>query len=162
MAVIELHEADLRAVTACVERFGAELVTVPPGAKIPGTFWGEPEAGLGGRSLFARRDTPLHSLLHELAHFVCMTAERRRGLWRNAGGDADEECAVCYLQVLLASALPGVGRERALGDMDAWGYSFREGSALAWWNGDARFAREWLLDRGIIDRKGNVTGALRR
>jgi hypothetical protein len=161
MSVIELHEVDPRAVKACLERFGAELVVVKPGARITATFWGEPEAGLAGHRLYARRDTPVHSLLHELAHFVCMTAERRRGLWRHAGGDADEECAVCYLQVLLADALPGVGRARALRDMDAWGYSFREGSACAWWNGDASSARQWLRGRGLVDADGRVAWKLR-
>ena len=161
MSVIELRDLDLRAVTACVARFGAELVHVPEGAAIPGTFWGEPEAGLKERCVYVRPDTPVHSLLHELGHFICMTEARRERLWRNAGGDADEECAVCALQVLLADELPGVGRDRLLRDMDAWGYSFREGSAAAWWDGDARFARNWLLENGLIDADCRVTGAVR-
>ena len=48
---------------------------------------------------------------------------------RDAGGDDAEENAVCYLQILWADALPGFGRERMFLDMDAWGYTFRLGSA---------------------------------
>ena len=68
-------------------------------------------------------------LLHEACHYICMAPERRAGFDRDAGGDDLEESAVCYLQVLLADELPGVGRERLCADMDAWGYSFRLGNA---------------------------------
>jgi hypothetical protein len=146
-----LAELDAEAIADCVGRYGAALIRLPPRAAIPGTYWGEPEAGLVGDRVFARPDTPAHSLLHELGHYVCMSAARRARLDRDAGGDDDEECAVCYLQLLLADVLPGFGRGRALADMDAWGYSFREGSAAAWFVGDARFARAWLRSRGLID-----------
>ena len=66
-----------------------------------------------------------------------MDAGRRRGLDTDAGGDYDEENAVCYLQILLADELPGFGRARMMADMDAWGYSFRLGSAQAWFERDA-------------------------
>jgi hypothetical protein len=36
-------------------------------------------------------------------------------------------------------------------DMDAWGYSFRLGSARAWFERDAEDARDWLIARGLID-----------
>jgi hypothetical protein len=156
-----LAELDEAAVAACVARYGAELVRIPDRAPIPGTYWGEPEAGLVGQRVFAREDTPVHSLLHELAHYVCMTPARRARLDRDAGGDDEEECGVCYLQVLLADSLPGFGRAKALADMDAWGYSFREGGAAAWFAGDGRFARDWLAARGLIDETGGVTWRLR-
>jgi hypothetical protein len=108
-----------------------------------------------------RPDTPVHSLLHELAHFVCMSAERRARLDRDAGSDDAEECAVCYLQLLLADVLEGFGRGKSLRDMDAWGYSFREGSAENWFRGDGRFAGAWLLERGLIDEQGQPTWRLR-
>ena len=117
---------------------------VAPQEMIPGSYWGESEAGLQGNRLFARLDTPLHSVLHEASHYVCMTPERRTGLDRDAGGDDPEESAVCYLQILLADQLPGVGRDRLCADMDAWGYSFRLGSARAWFESDADDARIWL------------------
>jgi hypothetical protein len=156
-----LSDLDASAAAECVARYGAKLVLVPAGASIPGTYWGEPEAGLVGQSIHVRADTPAHSLLHELAHFVCMSADRRMRLDRDAGGDDDEECGVCYLQVLLADTLAGFGRTKALADMDAWGYSFREGTATAWFEGDGRFAREWLTRRGLIDAAGRVTWRLR-
>jgi hypothetical protein len=79
-----------------------------------------------------------------------MDASRRAGLHTDAGGDDIEECAVCYLQVLLADRLPGVGQARLLQDMDAWGYSFRLGSAAAWFETDADDARAWLRGRGLL------------
>jgi hypothetical protein len=128
-------------------RVGIEVVEVAPGAEIPGSHWGAPEAGIGPERLFVRSDTPVHSALHEGAHLVCMGAERRRVAATDAGGDDLEEGAVCFLQVLMADALPGVGRERLMRDMDAWGYSFRLGSTRAWLEEDAEDAREWLEER---------------
>ena len=90
-----------------------------------------------------------------------MTPERRVGLDRDAGGDDDEEHAVCYLQVLLADRVPGFGRERAFLDMDEWGYSFRLGSTRAWFEQDAQAAREWLRARRIVDPRDSLTGSLR-
>ena len=139
-------------VAALLRRYGVELVCRAPDDSLPGSYWGESEAGLRGSSLYVRPDTPLHSLLHELSHYVCMDDARRAALATDAGGDDDEEGAVCYLQVLLARALRGFGAERCLRDMDAWGYSFREGSARAWFEvGDGAHARAWLLAHGLID-----------
>src|SRR5260370_38112475 len=90
-----------------------------------------------------------------------MTPERRAGLDRDAGGTDLEESAVCYLQVLLADELPGVGRARLLCDMDAWGYSFRLGSTRAWFEGDAADARAGLRRHALVDAADRPTGALR-
>ena len=144
-----------------LDRYGLELHLVAPDEIIPGSYWGEREAGLLGAKIFARLDTPLHSVLHESAHFVCMTPERRAGLDTDAGGDDAEESAVCYLQLALADALPNVGREPLCRDMDEWGYSFRLGSAAAWFATDAEDARAWLIRRGLLDPKGNLTYACR-
>jgi hypothetical protein len=152
------HEAAARALLG---RYGLALCMVPGDAAIPGSWFGEREAGLQGAVLYARPDTPLHSVLHEACHFVCMPAERRAALDTDAGGDYDEENGVCYLQVLLADALPGFGRARMFSDMDAWGYTFRLGSARAWFEGDAEDARAWLLERGLIDGAERPTWALR-
>src|SRR4029078_7238462 len=105
-------------------RSGVELVCRAPDDSLPGSYWGESEAGLRGSSLYVRPDTPLHSLLHELSHYVCMAPGRRAALDRDAGGDDAEECAVCYLQILLAGELP-MGRDRMLADLDARGHTFR-------------------------------------
>ena len=128
---------------------------------IPGSFWQPPEAGLVGNALYIRDDTPAHSALHEACHYACLDAGRRAGLDTDAGGDYDEENAVCYLQILLADELPGFGRARMMADMDAWGYSFRLGSARSWFEEDAADARSWLQRHGLIDATGRPTFALR-
>jgi hypothetical protein len=159
--MLRLAGSDHIAVARLLHGYGLELRLVEPGADIPGSYWGESEAGLQGSTLLARVDTPLHSILHEAAHFICMNPERRVGLDRDAGGDDTEEHAVCYLQVLLADGLRGFGRERAWRDMDEWGYSFRLGSTRAWFEQDAQQARDWLCAHGIIDATGALTGRLR-
>jgi hypothetical protein len=145
-----------------LERYGLDLVLVAPEQVIPGSYWGEREAGLIGAKIYARLDTPLHSVLHETAHFACMTPERRAGLDTDAGGDDAEESAVCYLQILMAESLPYAGAERMCRDMDEWGYSFRLGSAAQWFAEDAEDARRWLEQHGLIDAAGRVTHTLRQ
>ena len=144
-----------------LQAYELELCLVAPEQVIPGSFWGEREAGLIGSRLYARLDTPVHSVLHEGAHFICMTPERRAGLDRDAGGDDAEESAVCYLQIALADSLPGVGRERMCRDMDEWGYSFRLGSAATWFAEDADDARDWLIRHRLLDSQGRATYACR-
>src|SRR5580704_7126417 len=161
MSVLLLATADRMAVTVLLARYGLDLTLTAPEEVIPGSYWGETEAGLKGNRLYARLDTPLHSILHETSHYICMTPERRVGLDRDAGGDDLEESAVCYLQVLLADRLEGVGRERLFADMDAWGYSFRLGSARAWFEADADDARAWLERQGITSHDGRLTGTPR-
>lgn len=147
--------------SALFSRYGISIAFVSPDTDIPGSFWGESEAGLVGSRLYLRTDTPLHSALHEGAHYVCMTAERRAGLHTDAGGDTDEENAVCYLQIEWAAVLPNVGRHKICLDMDGWGYSFRLGSATAWFEQDAADARQWLVDHGVLDARGELTYACR-
>ncbi len=160
-SVLTCGEAGLPQLRALLDRFGLELIEVEPGAEIPGSFWGDSEAGLIGTQVYARQDTPVHSLFHEACHTVCATPERRAALHTEAGGDDAEENAVCYLQILLAQKVPTFGRDRALLDMDAWGYSFRLGSARAWFENDAEDDRRWLVDRGLIDVKSRITYRLR-
>lgn len=159
--MMRLATADRVAVTRLLLSYGLAARLVADGAAIPGLFWGDSEAGLRGNTLFMRLDTPLHSVLHEAAHYVCMTPERRVGLDRDAGGDDAEETAVCYLQLLMADHLPGIGRDKLFADMDRWGYSFRLGAAAAWFAQDAADARAWLCGHGIIDEAGRLTGRLR-
>ena len=144
-----------------LERYGLDLVLVAPEQVIPGSYWGEREAGLIGAKIYARLDTPLHSVLHETAHFACMAPERRAGLHTDAGGDDAEESAVCYLQILMAESLPNAGAARMCRDMDEWGYSFRLGSAARWFAEDAEDARRWLERHGLIDAAGRITHTLR-
>ncbi len=144
-----------------LDRYGLALTLVAPDEVIPGSFWGEREAGLIGSKIYVRLDTPLHSVLHEGAHFICMAPERRCGLDTNAGGDDAEESAVCYLQIVLAGVLPNVGRERMCRDMDEWGYTFRLGGAATWFAEDAEDARRWLIHRKLIDEREYATYACR-
>ena len=159
--MLHLNRVDRVAVALLLSRYGLALTLIAPEEVIPGSYWGDSEAGLKGDRLYARMDTPVHSVLHEASHYICMSPERRSGLDRDAGGDDAEESAVCYLQVLLADELPGVGRERLACDMDEWGYSFRLGNTRTWFTGDADDARAWLVEHGVIDSDSRLTGRLR-
>ncbi len=156
--VATLGDIGWAAPTALLARFGLELVEVEPGEAIPGSYWGEREAGIIGSRVFARADTPVHSLLHEAGHLMVMAPSLRAGVHTDAGDTQRDEDAVCYLQLLLAEKLPGFGRERAFADMDAWGYTFRLGSAKAWFENDAEDAREYLHSRphmaGLLPASG--------
>lgn len=162
MTVLLVAEAGLHHLAVLLARRRLQVIPVASGEPIPGSYWGEPEAGLIGNQLFVRPDTPVHSALHEAAHFICMGPERQAVLHRDAGGDCAEEDAVCYLQVLLADELgaylggqagaPALDRARMFADMDDWGYTFRLGSARAWFEQDADTARQWLEARGLVPR----------
>jgi hypothetical protein len=132
-------------------RFGLVIGWIPDGAAITASFWGAPEAGIVGRQIYLRADTPVHSMLHEACHIICMSTERREQLDRDAGGDDLEESAVCYLQIVLADWLADVGQGRLMRDMDAWGYSFRLGSTERWFGEDAGDARSWLETHGLLN-----------
>ncbi len=162
LSVLLIGDSGVPAVARLMGRYGLALHSVASGAPIPGSFWGAPEAGLVGDGLYVRSDTPVHSALHEACHYICMDDARRRSLHTDAGGTAMEENGVCYLQILLAEHLPGMGRERMFADMDAWGYSFRLGSARAWFENDAEDAQEWLRRHGLIDDDDRPTWNLRR
>ncbi len=107
--MLRLATMDRVELALVLHHYGLTLTLIAPHEEIPGSFWGDSEAGLKGDTLYARLDTPVHSVLHEASHYVCMTPERRAGLERDAGGDDPEESAVCYLQILLADALPEWG-----------------------------------------------------
>lgn len=157
---MRVADCDLTILAGLLQRYQLHLQLSAAGENIPGSYWGESEAGLVGNRLYARADTPVHSVLHEACHFICMDARRRTQLNRDAGGDDAEENAVCYLQIMLADELPAIARDRMMRDMDSWGYTFRLGSARAWFEQDASDAREWLIERGLLDATG-VTWRLR-
>jgi hypothetical protein len=159
--VLLVNAIDRLALQVLLDRYGLDFRLVAACEIIPGSYWGEREAGLMGSRIFARLDTPVHSVLHEAAHFICMTPERRAGLDTDAGGDHAEENAVCYLQIILAQSLPNVGRERMCRDMDEWGYTFRLGSAAQWFDQDAEDARDWLMRHGVLDAQSRPTYACR-
>jgi len=130
--------------------YGIEIEHVPDNQPIPGSFFGEREAGLIRNKLLLRYDTPIHSALHEACHYICMDPQRRANLDTDAEGDYDEENGVCYLQIVLADYLSDMGRARMMTDMDSWGYTFRLGSAKAWFEHDAEDAQQWLIKHNII------------
>lgn len=160
-SVLRLAATDRTELSALLARFGLKLVLCAPQEPIPGSYWGDDEAGLRGDCLYARADSPLHSILHETCHYICMSAVRRRQLDTNAGSDEAEENAVCYLQILLAGHLSGMGRARMFADMDAWGYSFRLGSSRGWFEQDATDALQWLLAQQLVDQHSNPRWRLR-
>lgn len=110
--------------------------------------------------MHARADTPVHSLLHEACHLICAAPERRATIHTDGGSDRQfEEDATCYLQIVLGDALEGVGGERV---MRTWmlGYTFRPGSARAWFEHDAGDARDWLQQRGLLPLQSHAAPSL--
>jgi len=160
--VLRLADVELATLTGLLGKYGLVLRTVTKGDEIPGSFWGDEEAGLIDNEILARADTPMHSILHETCHYVCLDQARREGLHTDAGGDYDEENAVCYLQILLADQIGQFGRQRMFEDMDCWRYTFRLGSAQAWFKRDANDALAWLSQRGLIDKQQQPRWTLRK
>lgn len=148
-AVLRLADTGFAAPAALLAHYGLALQRVAAGVSIPGSYWGDDEAGIIGTTVYARDDTPVHSLLHEACHLLVLPPDRRPHVHTDATDSVEEEDATCYLQILLADALPGVGRNRLMADMDAWGYSFRLGSTRAWFEQDAAEALAFLRARGL-------------
>lgn len=150
-AVVRVGDIRLNEAAGLLARHGLRLHRVADGAAIPGSYWGEPEAGIIGCDVYVRDDTPVHSLLHEACHLIVLPADRRAAVHTDATDSVEEEDATCYLQIVLAGQLPGVGSDRLMADMDTWGYTYRLGSTRAWFEQDAENAREWLLARGLLE-----------
>jgi hypothetical protein len=148
--VLTLADIAIADAQRLLARHGLVLVQVDPAATIPASYWGDPEAGVIANTVYVRADTPVHSLLHEACHLIVAAPERRAAIHTNASDSQAEENATCYLQILFGDDLPGVGRTRVMRDMDEWGYTFRLGSACAWFEHDAEDARAWLAQRGLL------------
>jgi len=149
--VLRVRDIDMQPLRQFLAEQNLTLTTVADSTDIPGSHWGDDEAGLIGGTLYARADTPVHSVLHEACHYFLMDTKRREALHTNAGGTAVEENAVCYLQIRLADRFAAIGSQRMCEDMDRWGYSFRLGSASAWFNSDAEDAVLFLRDGDFWD-----------
>ena len=160
-SVLTVADVSFSELEELLTSYGMKLKLLSASEIIPGSYWGEREAGLIGDIVYVRADTPVHSLLHEACHFICMDQQRRDELERDAGGDYDEENAVCYLQIVLADTLSELSRERMFRDMDAWGYTFRLGSAQAWFEQDADDARAWLQRHAILNSDQTPSGKRR-
>lgn len=160
ISVVRMASANKTAVKQLLGRYQMQLVMTDAN-DIPGSFWGDEEAGLLGNQVVVRTDTPIHSLFHEACHFICMDDQRRQNLHTNAGGDYAEEDAVCFLQIVLADYLTGYSQQQMMSDMDAWGYSFRLGSTARWFYEDAQDAKSWLCTHDIITSDMDPTFKLR-
>jgi len=152
--VLRISDIDHSAIKSLLTHYGLSMVQVADGETIPGSYWGEEEAGIIGHTVYVRSDTPVHSLLHEAGHLIVLPPERRAETHTDATDSIAEEDAVCYLQIVLGGTLPGVGRERVMTDMDAWGYTFRLDSARAWFEQDAENAKDWLVEHGLLTSSG--------
>lgn len=148
--VMRVGEIGFQAPATLLFRYALQLQRVAPGEPIPGSFWGDEEAGIIGNTVYARDDTPVHSLLHEAGHLIVLPPEKRVDVHTDATDSIEEEDATCYLQIVLADQLPGVGRDRLMADMDAWGYSFRLGSTRKWFEQDAAEALAFLQQRRLL------------
>ena len=70
--VLRFNDCHQPALTKLIQALGLQLELVDTDAEIPGSFWGDEEAGLIKDTLYVRPDTPVHSALHEACHAVCM------------------------------------------------------------------------------------------
>lgn len=161
-SILKVIDCSINDIKKLLKKYHLKLHLLENNQNISGSFWGDSEAGLIANSIYVREDTPIHSLLHESCHYICMDEIRRRNLDTNAEGGYDEENAVCYLQILLANDLTGVTSERMMQDMDSWGYSFRLGSAKAWFENDAEDALTWLQDKQLLNSNDRPNYNLRK
>ena len=162
MSVLSCEEIKLAELAMLLDKFSIQLHLIAEPEKIPGSWFGDPEAGIINNNLYVRNDTPVHSALHESCHYICMPPDRRKNLHTNAGGDYDEENAVCYLSILLSEYINSFGQIRMFNDMDEWGYTFRLGSSKAWFEEDAADAFDWLVKHKIIDNNKNILWNIRQ
>lgn len=161
MSVLCCGEINITTLKNLLDKYSIELHQVDDAEKIPGSWFGEPEAGIIDNKLFIRNDTPVHSALHESCHYICMSPDRRSKLHTNAGGDYDEENGVCYLSIILSDFIDDFGHQRMFSDMDEWGYTFRLGSSQAWFEEDADDANKWLIKYNLINDDSQPTWSVR-
>lgn len=154
--VVRLSDINMEHARQLLGCFSLQLCEIADGVSIPGSYWGECEAGIIGSMVYVRQDTPVHSMLHEACHLIVLPDERRSAVHTDATDSIAEEDATCYLQLLLADHVSGFGFARACQDMDTWGYTFRLGSARAWFENDAEDARAFLQNAGLIDSNQGI------
>src|SRR3546814_17486257 len=66
--VLRLRDISFVDVATLLARYDLHLERVADDAPIPGSYWGDCEAGLIGATVHARDYTPVHSLLPEACH----------------------------------------------------------------------------------------------
>ena len=161
LSILRLCDITPAEIVGLLNKYNLDLVSVGLDTQIPGSFWGDEEAGLVGNKVYARPDTPIHSIFHESCHYICMSSNRREKLHTDAGGTQDEENAVCYLQLVLCSEVNCITPEKMMSDMDTWGYNFMLGSCKAWFEQDAEDSKQWLLNHHLINDSNKPTYKLR-
>lgn len=109
---------DTKSIYPVLNHYGLALHQVAKRSEIPYSFWGSPEAGRRKNQLYVCFDTPVHSILHETCHFICMPKMRRFLDNIDAAGDIMEENSTCYLQILLSDHIEGFHRTLHMADMD--------------------------------------------
>src|SRR3546814_16448821 len=75
--VLRIADIGFAPCAALLTGFDLDLQAVADSERIPGSYWGECEAGLIGNTVYARAATPIHSLLHEACQLTVMPADRR-------------------------------------------------------------------------------------
>ena len=156
-----LKNIQVPALRSLFDRYQLNLEKVDINEEIPYSFWGAPEAGRFQATLYAREDTPIHSLLHEACHFICMPPDQRNQHTHDAGGSALIENACCFLQLVLSDHIPNFNKAIHMHDMNTWGYHFRLGSAARWFYADSDDASHWLIQHKIINDQHQPTWQLR-
>lgn len=160
--VLTVADCNHDGIETLLSKYQLILQLINNNTSIPGSYWGDSEAGLIKNTVYVRKDTPIHSLFHETCHYICMDEDRRKNLNTDAKSSYDEENAVCYLQILLANELVDMTSKRMMQDMDTWGYSFRLGSTQAWFENDAEDAFAWLQNKNLLDSNNLPNYSLRR
>ncbi len=146
----------------CSRAYGARLERVPAGAAIPGSYWGDTEAGLDRQHRVrarrhARAFVPARALsLHLHGRRAPCRARDRRRRHATTRSAASATCRCCSPSGSTASA-----QRAACATWTRGATRFREGSARAWFDGDGAHARAWLLDHGLVDSAGQPTLRLR-
>jgi len=95
--VMSVRGLGMEALQVLLGDYGLRCEKVADHCDIPGSFWGDSEAGLVGERLLLRDDTPVHSALHEACHFICMTPDRREVCIRMRVGIMTRKmpCVIC-------------------------------------------------------------------
>lgn len=89
--VLRFSDVDSHELTELIACYQIELCLTPKDLPAPGSFCGGEEAGLVGKPLYLRTDTPIHSVLHQVCHYICMDSKRRLSLNADAGSDDDAQ-----------------------------------------------------------------------
>ena len=160
--ILNVNDCELIHIKSLLDKYQLKLHITKDNQDIPGSYWGDSEAGIIADNVYVRNDTPIHSLLHETCHYICMDDTRRQDLDTDAEGDYDEENGVCYLQIILADDIPEMGKDRMMQDMDNWGYTFRLGSAKRWFTQDSSDTLKWLNEYELLASEHKANYKLRR